>query len=217
MQLSRRHQHLERLSASFHFVLSSSSYVYFPQLSAVGEITFESPLVFVSQEQPLTASTMGSPDVVHKIILDTSDDVGEWYQDVEKDLETYVRLSIAGQYQRAKLYFDDMLEEEHAEFSVVAQHADTLIDQGAFCEAEGVLLRYRYPPVRPKEGEDSPNEKEEERRTVLDLLLANARIYTRLETKMAAETVKKALQMVGKVDIGTETSSEKVCSLTRSV
>jgi hypothetical protein len=181
-----------------------------------GETAFGSLLVFVSQKQPLTDSTMSPSDVVHKIRLDTSNNEGEWYQDVVKDLETYVRLSIAGQYKRAKLYFDDMLEdrhEENAEFPVVAQHADTLIDQGAFREAEGILENYRdsFQPLRPKEGKDSPNEKEEERRMILDLLLANVRIYTKLETGMAAGTVEKALQSVGKVDIGTETSPEKVC------
>jgi hypothetical protein len=159
---------------------------------------------------------MGLSDVVHKIRLDTSNNEGRWYQDVVKDLETYLRLSIAGQYKRAKLYFDDMLEdrhEEHAEFSVVAQHADTLIDQGAFREAEGILenYRYSYQPSRPKEQKDNPNEKEDERRTILDLLLANVRVYTKLETEMAAGIVEKALQRVGKVEIGTETSPEKVC------
>jgi HEAT repeat protein len=139
-----------------------------------------------------------------------SDSDEEWFQDVAENLDIYARLSIAGQYSKASWYFDDLLNTPDAEFPVVAQHADTLIDQGAFGKVEELLLTYResHPLVRPED---------EERQLIVDLLLANAQVYTKCDTERAAKTVTKALQMVGRVLIDDATPPEKVLWLKRSI
>lgn len=132
-----------------------------------------------------------------------SDSDGEWLQDVVENLDIYMRLSMAGQYNKASWYFDDLLNIPDAEFPVVAQHADTLIDQGAFGKAEELLLAYQesHPLVRSED---------EEEHLILDLLLANTQVYTKCDTERATMTVTKALQKVGRVLIEDATPPGKV-------
>jgi hypothetical protein len=146
---------------------------------------------------------MASEDVNAESRYEKFDSDEGWFQDIAANLDTYVQLSIAGQYNRASWYFDDLLNTPDAEFPVVAQHADTMIDQGSFGEAEELLLTYQesHPPVRSED---------EERHLILDLLLANTQMYTKCDTKRAAKTVTKALQMVGRVLIDDTTPPGKV-------
>jgi hypothetical protein len=145
------------------------------------------------------ASDNGNAENRHK----RSDSDEEWFQDVAENLDIYMRLSIAGQYNKARWYFDDLLNTPDAEFPVVAQHADTLIDQGAFGKAEELLLTYR-------ESHPLVGSEDEERHLILDLLLANTQVYTKCDTERAARTVTKALQMIGRVLIDDAIPSGKV-------
>ncbi|KAK5738237.1 hypothetical protein LTR17_006114 [Elasticomyces elasticus] len=56
-------------------------------------------------------------------------------QDVGGDLDLFVRLSQAGHFERAQLFFGKALEAYHMHFPMLAEYADMLIRRGAFCRA----------------------------------------------------------------------------------
>ena len=117
-------------------------------------------------------------------------DDSEWPEDVPGNLDTFVRLSKAGLYAKANLFFDHLLKQHAAkDFAIAAQYADTLIEQGAFKAAEDFL----------DPGLVSNRMFAKEERTVLQLLHANARMYTRFEWDQAAEVAAKAVCTVGQV------------------
>jgi len=80
---------------------------------------------------------MASKDVNIGGLSERSDSNEGWFQDVAANLDTYVRLSMAGQYDSATWYFEDLLNDPDAEFPVIAQHADTLIDQVSRAGGDG--------------------------------------------------------------------------------
>lgn len=127
-------------------------------------------------------SSVPSPNV--------DDDDSEWPDDVPGNLDTFVRLSKAGLYANANLFFDHLLKQHAAnDFAIAAQYADTLIEQGAFKAAENFLDR----------GLVFNRMFAKEERTVFELLYANARMYTRFEWAQAAEVAAKAVCTVGQV------------------
>lgn len=126
----------------------------------------------------------------------------EWFQDVARDLDTYSRLSMAGHYREASWYFDDLLNTSDAEFPVVAQHADTLIDQVVFGQAEEFLRTRIGPELDVRTGDD--------KHLILLLMLIQARIYTQCDTTTPRRIVSRALQELGTVYIEEEMSPEKV-------
>jgi hypothetical protein len=115
----------------------------------------------------------------------------EWSDDIPSNLDTFVRLSKAGLYTKARLFFDHLLRDHAAnDFAIAAQYADTLVEQGAFKAAEDFL---------DHDGLVSNKMFTEEEETVLQLLRANARMYTRFEWDQAAEVAAKAVCTVGQV------------------
>lgn len=113
-----------------------------------------------------------------------------WHDDVSGNLDTFVRLSKAGLYAKANSFFRALLKQHAAyDFAIAAQYAETLIEQGAFKAAEDFLTDDLV----------SNSTSEEEERTVLQLLSANARMYTRFEGDQAAEVAVKAVRTVGEV------------------
>jgi hypothetical protein len=119
------------------------------------------------------------------------DDDSEWPDDIPGNLDTFVRLSKAGLYAKANLFFDHLLKKHAAgDFAIAAQYADTLIEQGAFKAAEDFLDDHGLVFNRMFTKEEQ---------TVLQLLRANARMYTRFEWDQAAEVAAKAVRTVGQV------------------
>lgn len=124
-----------------------------------------------------------------------------WHDDVPGNLDTFVRLSKAGLYSKANSFYHDLLKPHAAnDFAIVAQYAETLIEQGAFKAAEDFL----------NDDLVSNSTFEGEERTVLQLLSANARMYTRFEWDQAAEVAAKAVRTVGEVLIKENMSPTQV-------
>jgi hypothetical protein len=107
-------------------------------------------------------------------VSESSSDEG-WQDDVAEDLEIFVRLSKAGHFKRAEEFFRAFLQSHDGDFAVAAQYAENLIEQGAFGFAEKFL------DTLLSNGMDMGDEE----RDVVDLLLSNARIYTRFDVKGA--------------------------------
>ena len=121
----------------------------------------------------------------------STEDDSEWLDDIPGNLDTFVRLSKAGLYAKANLFFDHLLKQYAAnDFAIAAQYADTLIEQGAFKAAEDFLDDH---------GLVSNRMFAKEEQTVFRLLYANARMYTRFEWEQAAEVAAKAVCTVGQV------------------
>jgi hypothetical protein len=119
------------------------------------------------------------------------DDDSKWPDDIPGNLDTFVRLSKAGLYAKANLFFDRLLKKHAAgDFAIAAQYADTLIEQGAFKAAEDFLDDHGLVFNRMFTKEEQ---------TVLQLVRANARMYTRFEWDQAAEVAAKAVRTVGQV------------------
>ena len=131
-------------------------------------------------------------------------DDSEWPDDVPDNLDTFVRLSKAGLYAKANLFYDHLLKQHAAkDFAIAAQYADTLIEQGAFKAAEdflhhGLVFNTMFA---------------EEEQTVFQLLYANARMYTRFEWYQAAELAAKAVRRVGQVLIEEDMSPTRVSQM----
>jgi hypothetical protein len=137
---------------------------------------------------------MASPktEQVSSVPSSNAKDDSEWFDDVPGNLDTFVRLSKAGLYAKANLFYDHLLKQHAAnDFAVAAQYADTLIEQGAFKAAEDFL----------KPGFVSNRMFEKEEQTVFGLLYANARMYTHFEWDQAAEVAAKAVGRVGQVRV----------------
>lgn len=107
-------------------------------------------------------------------VSESSSDEG-WQDDVAEDLEIFVRLSKAGHFKRAEKFFRAFLQSHDSDFAVAAQYAENLIEQGAFGSAEKFL------DTLLSNGMDMGDEE----RNVVDLLLSNARIYTRFDVEGA--------------------------------
>ena len=65
---------------------------------------------------------MASKDVNIGGLSERSDSNEGWFQDVAANLDTYVRLSMAGLYDSAAWYFDDLLNAQDAEFPVTVSY-----------------------------------------------------------------------------------------------
>jgi hypothetical protein len=125
----------------------------------------------------------------------------EWFDDVSGNLDTFVRLSKAGLYAKADLFYHGLLRRyADDDFAVAAQYAEILVERGSFEAAErflyGNALRNKRFGV--------------EERTIFQLLYANARMYTHLEWVPAAKLAAKAVHMVGQVLIEETMSPTKV-------
>lgn len=134
-----------------------------------------------TKQEVTQVSSVPSPNVDENL---------EWPDDIPGNLDTFVRLSKAGLYAKANLFFDRLLKQHAAnDFAIAAQYADTLIEQGAFKAAEKFL-----------DDHDLVFKKfANEERTVFELLHANAKLYTRFEWEQAAEVAAKAVCTVGQV------------------
>jgi hypothetical protein len=121
-----------------------------------------------------------------------------WYDDVVGNLETFTRLSKAGHFERANLFFERKLKPYSDEIPVAAQYADSLIDQGAFRTAEEFLTDYQ-----PREvATGSEVAMETQILTIFRLMLTIAQLYTKFEPVRAAEVAVSAIQEAGTVTIG---------------
>jgi Tfp pilus assembly protein PilF len=121
-----------------------------------------------------------------------------WYDDVVGNLETFTRLSKAGHFDRANLFFERKLKPYSDEIPVAAQYADSLIDQGAFRTAEEFLAKYR--PREAATGSQVATETQV--LTIFRLTLTIAQLYTKFEPVRAAEVAMSAMQEAGTVTIG---------------
>jgi len=121
-----------------------------------------------------------------------------WYDDVVGNLETFTRLSKAGHFERANLFFERKLKPYSDKIPVAAQYADSLIDQGAFRTAEQFLAGYR--PREVATGSEAATETQV--LTVFRLMLTIAQLYTKFEPVRAAEVAMSALHEAGTVTIG---------------
>jgi Tfp pilus assembly protein PilF len=121
-----------------------------------------------------------------------------WYDDVVGNLETFTRLSRAGHFERANLFFERKLKPYSDEIPVAAQYADSLIDQGAFRVAEEFLANYQPREVATGSGIAT----ESQVLTIFRLMLAIAQLYTNFEPVRAAEVALSAIQEAGIVTIG---------------
>lgn len=121
-----------------------------------------------------------------------------WYDDVVGNLETFTRLSKAGHFERANLFFERKLKPYSDEIPVAAQYADSLIDQGAFRTAEEFLTDYQ--PRAVATGSEVATETQI--LTIFRLMLTIAQLYTKFEPVRAAEIAVGAMQEAGTVIIG---------------
>lgn len=137
----------------------------------------------------MMSNLLGLASLKIKQLSPNADNDSEWPDDVPGNLDTFVRLSKAGLYAEANLFYDHLLEQHAAkDFAIAAQYADTLIEQGAFKAAENLLRSLVSNRMFAKEEQ-----------TVFQLLYANARMYTRFEWDQAAEVAAKAVCRVGQV------------------
>lgn len=128
-------------------------------------------------------------------------DESDWYLDVPRNLDTFVRLSRAGFCAKANCFYRDVLMGDASnDFAVAAQYAECLIEQGAFEEATKFLTSYT-----PLGSTYSYHE-----RTIFELLLANARMYTNFDVEPAAKLALKALSDVGEVIVQEDMSPIQV-------
>lgn len=121
-------------------------------------------------------------------------DSEDWYDDIGQNLDTFVRLSKAGHFRRANQYYHDVLERYSDQIAVVASYADSLIDQGAFREAESLLLASLEQYRGSAHGGDNDIEAidiSDHEACVLSLLLAFASLYTRCDWKQACVLVER--------------------------
>jgi len=121
-----------------------------------------------------------------------------WYDDVVGNLETFTRLSKAGHFERANLFFERKLKLYSDEIPVAAQYAYSLLDQGAFRTAEDFLANHG--PWKIVTGSGVATETQV--LTIFRLMLAIARLYTKFEPLRAAEVALSAIQEAGTVTIG---------------
>jgi hypothetical protein len=120
-------------------------------------------------------------------------DRGLWYDDVAENLDTFTRLSKAGHFERADHFYRRTLRRYNDDFPVAAQYADSLIDQGAFSEAEDFLVEYLSRGIASGTEAGTTTEV----LTIIRLLLANAQLYTKFELGRAAEIAMGAIKEVG--------------------
>lgn len=132
-----------------------------------------------------------------------------WYDDVVGNLETFTRLSKAGHFERANLFFERKLKPYSDEIPVAAQYADSLIDQGAFRAAEEFLANYQPREVATGSGVAT----ETQVLTVFRLMLTIAQLYTKFEPVKAAEVALSAIEQAGTVTIGKGMSQINVSQL----
>jgi hypothetical protein len=130
----------------------------------------------------------------------SSSDDGVWQEDVAEDLNTFVRLSKAGHFTRAEEFFHEFLESHAGDFAVAAQYAESLIEQGSFGPAEEFLTAWLSKDVNA----------DDEEMTVVRLLLATSRLYTRFDVREVGITALSSLERVGKVLIAENKSLLKV-------
>ena len=129
----------------------------------------------------------------------SSDDEG-WQDDVAEDLDIFVRLSKAGHFNRAESFFRAFLKNHIGDFAVAAQYAENLIEQGSFGPAEKFLDALL----------SSGLDVDDEERDVLQLLLFNARVYSRSDVRRAEGTAVRCLDKVGCLFIAEDMSPLKV-------
>ena len=128
-----------------------------------------------------------------------------WYDDVAENLDTFTRLSKAGHFERAVQFYQRTLRRYDDDFAVAAQYADSLIDQGAFAAADNFLVEHLSQREDRKIGAASGHET-----TILNLLLANAQLYTKFEPGRAAGVAMNAIREIGIVTIGDAMSQFEV-------
>ncbi|KAM0710559.1 hypothetical protein Q7P35_002230 [Cladosporium inversicolor] len=121
-----------------------------------------------------------------------------WYEDVVGNLETFTRLSKAGHFERANLFFERKLKSYSEEIPVAAQYANSLIDQGAFRAAEEFLTNHQ--PWKTATGSEVATETQVF--TVFRLMLTITQLYTKFEPIKAAEVALSAIKEAGTVTIG---------------
>lgn len=134
-------------------------------------------------------------------------DSEDWYDDVGQNLDTFVRLSKAGQFRRANQYYHDVLERYSDQIAVAASYADSLIDQGAFHKAESLLLASLEQYCGSAHEGDNIIEAvdiSDHEACVLCLLLAFAGFYTRCDWKQAYMLVKRVQNTLGILHVGFE-------------
>jgi hypothetical protein len=127
-----------------------------------------------------------------------SGDEAVWYDDVVGNLETFTRLSKAGHFERASLFFERKLKPYSEEIPVAAQYVDSLIDQGAFRTAEEFLTNHQ--PWKTATGSEVATETQVF--TIFRLMLTIAQLYTKFEPVKAAEVALSAIEEAGTVTIG---------------
>jgi hypothetical protein len=103
-------------------------------------------------------------------------------QDVAGDLEIFVQLANVGHIGRAIRSFDNYLTVHQESFPVAAEHAEALMDQGDFRNADDFLSHVSV--------DISPSSKERE---ALDLMHALVRMHTRMECAEALKLAKATL------------------------
>jgi len=129
----------------------------------------------------------------------SSNDEG-WQDDAAEDLDTFVRLSKAGHFKRAEQFFHAFLGSHASDFAVAVQYAENLIEQGAFNSATKVLTALLLHSV----------DMDDEKRTILRLLLSTAWIYIFFDVEGAESTAVNSLKEVGEVLIEEEMSPLRV-------
>ena len=134
-------------------------------------------------------------------------DSEDWSEDVGQNLDTFVRLSKAGQFWRANKYYRDVLERYSDQIAVVASYADSLIDQGAFRKAESLLLASL---ARESDNDIEILNIQDDESCVLRLMLAIARIYIYCDWKQAQMLVEKVQNTAETLCIDSETPPLKV-------
>jgi tetratricopeptide (TPR) repeat protein len=123
----------------------------------------------------------------------SSSDEESWYDDTAGNLDVFVRLSKAGHFDRAVEYYSQVLKSYDLDFAISASYAASLIEQGAFSDAEAFLDQLS----------SARKDASAEEHLIIRLFFAITRIYTGCEFDEAAATVCEALQRIGEVDVET--------------
>jgi hypothetical protein len=130
----------------------------------------------------LTRTTQTSPDILvegKKLNV---------VQDVAADLEVFIQLAKVGHYDRAMPFFDKYLKHHSMLFPVAAEYADSLLEQGAFGQAEDFLSRALKSGALELEATSGME------MTVLELLSAIASMHTSLDYRNSVMLACKVLE-----------------------